>query len=95
MNRSDIVLALLDLYPKLTHKQIDGLVKNIFVNMIDIVASGGRIEVRGFGCFSLKTRRGPVRNPRDGSTISSYARYVVYFRAGKELKERVNIYASK
>jgi integration host factor subunit beta len=91
MNRSEIVTLLMELYPKLKRKQIDLLVKKLFMNMIDNVANGERIEIRGFGCFSLKVRRGSVRNPRDGVTILADDRSVVYFRAGKELRERVNI----
>ena len=92
MNRSDLITKLCDLYPKMTRKEIDTLVKIIFSNMVDSVADGNRIEVRGFGCFSLKERRaGIVRNPRDGISIESNdSRHVVYFRAGKELKTRVD-----
>ena len=59
--------------------------------MVDNIAEGERIEIRGFGCFSLKERSaGVIRNPRDGVSIESEGRHVVYFRAGKELKDRVN-----
>jgi integration host factor subunit beta len=92
MNRSDLITKLLDLYPKMTRKEIDSLVKILFSNMVDNIADGNRIEVRGFGCFSLKERfAGIVRNPRDGVSIESNdSRFVVYFRAGKELKNRVD-----
>jgi integration host factor subunit beta len=91
MNRSGIVSRLCELYPKVNHKEIDGLVRSLFGTMVDNIASGERIEIRGFGCFSLKERSaGVVRNPRDGISIESDGRHVVYFRAGKELKERVD-----
>ena len=93
MNRSDLILKLCDLYPKMTKKEIDNLIKTLFSNLVDNIADGNRIEIRGFCCFSLKERAaGVIRNPRDGVTISSDdPRHVVYFRAGKELKSRVDI----
>lgn len=91
MNRSDIVDKMSELYPKLAHKEIDSVVKLLFNTMSDSVIKGNRIEIRGFGAFSLKERgAGLIRNPRQGVSIKSDGRYVVYFRAGKELKERVN-----
>ena len=91
MNRSGIVAKLSELYPKINRKEIDGLVRNLFGEMVDNIAEGARIEIRGFGCFSLKERSaGVIRNPRDGVSIDSDGRHVVYFRAGKELKDRVN-----
>ena len=92
MNRSGIVTKLSELYPKVNRKEIDGLVRNLFGKMVDSLAEGERIEIRGFGCFSLKERTaGVIRNPRDGVSIESDGRHVVYFRAGKELKDRVNV----
>ncbi|MFN7094083.1 MAG: HU family DNA-binding protein [Burkholderiales bacterium] len=91
MNRSGIVTKLAELYPKINRKEIDALVRGLFGVMVNNIAEGERIEIRGFGCFSLKERSaGTIRNPRDGVSISSDGRHVVYFRAGKELKDRVN-----
>lgn len=94
MNRSDIIAKMAELYPRLVHKEIDFLVKQVLNTISYNIASGKRIEIRGFGAFSLKKRSaGLVRNPRLGVSVESDGRYVVYFRAGKELKERVNIQA--
>lgn len=91
MNRSDMVNKVSELYPKLSRKDADALVKAVFNSMANHVATGKRIEIRGFGCFSLKSRRpGLIRNPRAGVSIASAERHVVYFRAGKELKNRVD-----
>ena len=91
MNRSGIVAKLSELYPKMNKKEIDSLVQDLFGTMTNNIIKGRRIEIRGFGCFSLKERSaGKVRNPRDGVFIESDGRHVVYFRAGKELKDRVN-----
>jgi integration host factor subunit beta len=94
MNRSDIIIKMGELYPRLIHKEIDSLVKLILSLVSDNIAKGKRIEIRGFGAFTLKERSaGLIRNPRLGVSMESDGRYVVYFRAGKELKERVNILA--
>lgn len=94
MNRSDIINKMSQLYPRLVQKEIDFLVKQILSAISDNIANGRRIEIRGFGAFSLKERgAGLIRNPRLGVSVESDGRYVVYFRAGKELKERVNTLA--
>ncbi len=93
MNRSDIIKHISDLYPKLSKKETDLVVKELFGKLSSSLSEGRRIEIRGFGCFSLKLRAaGKVRNPRHGVAIDSEERHVVYFRAGKELRERVDIY---
>lgn len=96
MNRSDIIKKISELYPKLSRKEAEIIIKKLFASMSDSVATGKRIEIRGFGCFSLKRRSaGKVRNPRHGVSIESGERWVVYFRPGKELRERVNIFQSE
>jgi integration host factor subunit beta len=92
MNRSEIAIELSELYPKLSRREVDTLVKKIFSELAVNIAKGNRVEIRGFGCFSLKSRQpGVIRNPRDGEEFeSSDERNVVYFRAGKELKTRVD-----
>ncbi len=93
MNRSDIIKRISELYPKLSRKEIEVIVKELFSSMASSIATGKRIEIRGFGCFSLKHRAaGKVRNPRHGVAVESGERHVVYFRAGKELRERVDIF---
>lgn len=95
MNRSDIVNKLSELHPNISRSIIDKSIKNIFEFMSNNIAAGVRVEIRGFACFSLKKRSaGMVRNPRDGIAVLSKARNVVYFRAGKELKDRVNLKVS-
>ena len=92
MNRSEIIDKMAELYPRFVHKEIDSVVKLLLNTMSDSIANRKRIEIRGFGAFSLKERSaGLIRNPRLGISMESNGRYVVYFRAGKELKERVNV----
>lgn len=94
MNRSDIIKKISELYPKLGRKEVEIIVKKLFSEMSLGIAKGRRIEIRGFGCFSLKHRApGKVRNPRHGIAVDAGERSVVYFRAGKELKERVDIFS--
>ncbi len=93
MNRSDIIKRVSELYPKLSRKEVEQIVKELFATMANSIANGNRIEIRGFGCFSLKHRAaGKVRNPRHGVAVESGERHVVYFRAGKELRERVDVF---
>jgi integration host factor subunit beta len=93
MNRSDIIKRISELYPKLSRKEVEVIIKELFSKMASSISSGKRIEIRGFGCFSLKHRAaGKVRNPRHGVAVESGERHVVYFRAGKELRERVDIH---
>lgn len=91
MRRADIITQISNLYPKLTIKESHAVVCGLFNFMADSLASGRRVEVRGFGSFSLKHRAaGMVRNPRHGVSVESPARNIIYFRAGKELAGRAN-----
>ena len=65
--------------------------KTVLEHMADRLASGERIEIRGFGSFSLHFRPGRVgRNPKTGAPVSLPAKYVPHFKPGKELRERVD-----
>lgn len=92
MNRSDLIQKMCDLYPKLPFEVVDATIKAVFGSMSDTLSTGGRIEIRSFGCFSTKVRRANViRNPRNGSVIAkSEPKHLVYFRASKDFKQKVN-----
>lgn len=97
MVKSDIIkeLAMIGYYDKngqkLKHNQVKTIVDDLFGLMAKSLSNGKRIEIRGFGCFSLKHRAaGLVRNPRHGVAVESPARNVVYFRPGQLLARRVN-----
>ena len=91
MNRTDIVKEIQNLYPKLKNAEAQKIVYNLFWFIGNELSKGKRIEVRGFGAFSLKKRSaGMVRNPKHNKSIQAPERFNVYFRAGKELAERVN-----
>ena len=90
MTRSELVMRLADLQPKLLAKDVDLAVKVILDSMSDTLSRGGRIEIRGFGSFGLNhrpPRQG--RNPKTGAKVEVPAKYRPHFKAGKELRERI------
>jgi integration host factor subunit beta len=91
MNRSELIEQLCQQFPNLTQKDVDLSVKIIFDGLSMTLTKGGRAEIRGFGSFCLNykpPRKG--RNPKTGATVLVPAKYVPHFKAGKELRERVD-----
>lgn len=77
--------------PQLGIKDIELAVKTILEHMTQALSSGERIEIRGFGSFSLHFRPPRVgRNPKTGDSVSLDGKYVPHFKPGKEMRERVN-----
>jgi integration host factor subunit beta len=76
---------------ELTHAEVERLVNVILGEMTGALADGGRVELRGFGAFSVRSRPARVgRNPRTGETVEVPAKAVPFFKSGKELRERLN-----
>ncbi|HHM05821.1 MAG TPA: integration host factor subunit beta [Gammaproteobacteria bacterium] len=76
---------------QLTYKDVEFAVKTLTEQMAHALAGGDRIEIRGFGSFSLHYRPPRVgRNPKTGESVSLVGKYVPHFKPGKELRERVN-----
>ena len=95
MTRSDLIAKLAEQYPQLLAKDAELAVKVILDDMASALARGGRIEVRGFGSFALNYRPPRTgRNPKTGGKVQVPAKYVPHFKAGKELRERVDYPAS-
>jgi integration host factor subunit beta len=95
MTRSDLIAKLAERYPKLMAKDADLAVKVIIDAMTGALARGGRIEIRGFGSFALNYRPPRIgRNPKSGDKVQVPAKYVPHFKAGKELRERVDFTSS-
>ncbi|MDO8644211.1 MAG: integration host factor subunit beta [bacterium] len=91
MNKSDLVNIVDQKLGHLTHRDADLIVDTIFGQMKDALTGGDRIEIRGFGTFEVRVREARQgRNPKSGQTVSIGTRRVPFFKAGKELKERVN-----
>jgi len=91
MSRSELIFKLTALYPHLPAKDVILAVKTILDEMSKSLAQGRRIEIRGFGSFGLNHRPPRTgRNPKTGETIQIPARHIPRFKAGKELRERIN-----
>jgi len=92
MTKSELIEAIAARQTQLPVRDVELAVKTILEQMSESLASGGRIEIRGFGSFSLhyrEPRRG--RNPKTGDTVQLTGKYVPHFKPGKELRERVNL----
>ena len=91
MTRSDLVEILAAQFPQLTHRDAELSVKTILDALAQALDDGHRVEIRGFGSFSVSHRSARIgRNPRSGETVSVPAKYVPHFKAGKELRDRLN-----
>ncbi len=91
MTKSELIEELAKKNPNLPYKNIETAVKTMLEQMSESLESGDRIEIRGFGSFSLHYRPPrDGRNPKTGASVSLSAKYVPHFKPGKELRERVN-----
>lgn len=91
MTKSELIAKLTARYPQLVAKDAELAVRTILEAMAKALAQGQRIEIRGFGSFSLNFRPPRVgRNPKTGDKVSVPSKYVPHFKAGKELRERVD-----
>jgi integration host factor subunit beta len=91
MTKSELIARLAERFPQLVAKDADFAVKMILDAMSEALAQGDRIEIRGFGSFALNYRPPRVgRNPKSGEKVSVPEKWVPHFKAGKELRERVD-----
>jgi len=91
MIRSELIAKLAEKHPQLTASDVQLAVKNIIDSLANSLAKGGRVEIRGFGSFSVRTRPARKgRNPKTGEEVKVPERAALKFRAGTELRERVN-----
>lgn len=92
MTKSELIEAIATKQTQLTQKDIDSAVKTILEHMAQSLEKGERIEIRGFGSFSLHFRPPRVgRNPKTGDAVQLPAKHVPHFKPGKELRDRVNM----
>jgi integration host factor subunit beta len=95
MTKSELIARLAQRFPQLVAKDADLAVKVILDALAETLAKGERIEIRGFGSFSLNYRPPRIgRNPKTGVKVEVPAKFVPHFKAGKELRERVDQAAS-
>lgn len=91
MTKSELIEALAKRQPNLAIKDVELVVKCILEQMSQSLSSGDRIEIRGFGSFSLHYRPPRMgRNPKTGGSVALSLKYVPHFKPGKELRERVD-----
>lgn len=91
MTKSELIERITERHPELSNKDIELAVKTILDTMSQALSQGDRIEIRGFGSFSLHFRNPRVgRNPKTGESVHLKGKYVPHFKPGKELREQVN-----
>lgn len=91
MTRSELIQRLADMNPHLYLRDIEKIVETIFDEITKALARGDRVELRGFGAFSVKQRDPRVaRNPRTGESVKVEAKRLPFFKTGKGLREKMN-----
>jgi integration host factor subunit beta len=91
MTKSELIESIAAKQAQLSIKDIELAVKTIIEQMAETLATGERIEIRGFGSFSLHYRAPRIgRNPKTGESVGLAGKYVPHFKPGKELRDRVN-----
>lgn len=91
MIRSELIQKIADENPHLYHRDVERIVNTIFEEVIAAMARGDRVELRGFGAFSVKKRDARIgRNPRTGDSVDVEEKHVPFFKTGKALRDRLN-----
>ncbi len=91
MTKSELIIRLADKNPHLFQRDIERIVSTVLDEISTALSKGDRVELRGFGAFSVKNRDSRVgRNPRTGETVFVTRKSVPFFKAGKDLRVRLN-----
>lgn len=91
MTKSELIQHIAEMNPHLYHRDVERIVSTIFEEISDALARGDRVELRGFGAFSVKKRQSRVgRNPRTGAAVKVAEKFIPFFKTGKQLRERLN-----
>ncbi len=91
MIKSELIQQIAEDNPHLYQRDVERIVSTLFEEITAALARGDRVELRGFGAFSIKHRDARMgRNPRTGAAVPVPAKVVPFFKAGKELRERMN-----
>ena len=91
MIKSELIASITKENPHLSQRDVERIVKAIFEKISKTLAQGNRVELRGFGDFSVKHRKARLgRNPRTGESVKVEEKYVPFFKTGKELRKKLN-----
>lgn len=91
MTKSELITRLAELNPHLYQRDVEKIVHTIFDEISGALSRGERVELRGFGAFSVKKRDARQgRNPRTGETVQVDEKLIPFFKTGKQLRERLN-----
>lgn len=91
MIKSELIQRLTEENPHLYHRDVERIVSTVFEEIAGALATGDRVELRGFGAFSVKRRDARLgRNPRTGEAVPVPQKHVPFFKTGKELRMRLN-----
>lgn len=91
MIKSELIQQIADKNPHLYQRDVENIVNAILGEITDALANGDRVELRGFGAFSVKNRQPRLgRNPKTGEKVEVEEKWVPFFKTGKELRERLN-----
>ena len=91
MTKSELVQKLSEANPHLYHRDVEVIVTAIFGEIAAALARGDRVELRGFGAFSVKRRDARIgRNPRTGDSVRVSEKHIPFFKTGKQLRDRLN-----
>ncbi|MEM6616978.1 MAG: integration host factor subunit beta [Pseudomonadota bacterium] len=91
MIKSELVQRMANANPHLYQRDVEHIVNAVLDEIVDALARGDRVELRGFGAFSVKNRPARVgRNPRTGEKVEVSEKHVPFFKTGKEMRQRLN-----
>ena len=91
MTKSELIQRLAELNPHLYQRDVESIVTAIFEEITAALARGDRVELRGFGAFSVKRRDARLgRNPRTGDSVRVDEKHIPFFKTGKQLRDRLN-----
>ena len=91
MTKSELIMRMAEQNPHLYQRDIERIISTILDEITSALARGDRVELRGFGAFSVKERKARTgRNPRTGEPVKIDEKFIPYFKTGKQLRERLN-----
>ena len=91
MIKSELIVKIAELYPHLYQRDVETIVNQLLDEIGDAMGRGDRVELRGFGTFSVKQREARIgRNPRTGESVAVTKKHAPFFKTGKDLRDRMN-----